>query len=83
MIVQNKDGMWQFHIYAKNVRRYVKKLLRVEEQAHAEDLQIQMRTNIKLGKSFFDISIKEGVSSYLVYGKHDIGIAVVGIVESS
>ena len=36
---------------------------------------------MKLGKSFFAISIKEGVSLYLDYRKQDIGIADVGIVE--
>jgi hypothetical protein len=36
---------------------------------------------MKLGKSFFAISIKEGVSLYLEYRKQDIGIADVGIVE--
>jgi len=36
---------------------------------------------MKLGKSFFAISIKEGVSLYLEYRKQDIGIADVGLVE--
>jgi hypothetical protein len=63
----------------------VEKSLRVKEQALAEelveDLYIEIRNDIKLGKSFFAISIKEGVSLYLDYRKQDIGIADGGIVE--
>ena len=36
---------------------------------------------MKLGKSFFAISIKEGVGLYLEYRKQDIGVADVVIVE--
>lgn len=32
IIFQNKYGMWQFHMYVKNARRYVEKSLRVKEQ---------------------------------------------------
>ncbi|MDA9959730.1 hypothetical protein N9E24_08020 [Alphaproteobacteria bacterium] len=42
---------------------------------------IEIRNDMKLGKSFFAISIKEGVQMYLEYRKQDLGIADVGIVE--
>ena len=85
IIFRNKYDVWQFRMYVKNARRYVEKSLRVKEQARAEelaeDLYIEIRNDMKLGKSFFAISIKEGVSLYLDYRKQDIGIADVGIVE--
>ncbi len=83
--IRNKYDVWQFRMYVKNARRYVEKSLRTKEQAlaeeRAEDLYIEIRNDMKLGKSFFAISIKEGVSLYLDYRKQDIGIADVGIVE--
>jgi hypothetical protein len=85
IIFRNKYDVWQFRMYVKNARRDVEKSLRVKEQARAEelaeDLYIEIRNDMKLGKSFFAISIKEGVSLYLEYRKQDIGIADVGIVE--
>jgi len=44
-------------------------------------LYIEIRNDIKNGKIFFAISIKEGVQMYLEYRKQDVGIADVGIVE--
>ena len=85
VIFKNKYDVWQFRMYVKNARRYVEKSLRTKERAlaeeRAEDLYIEIRNDMKLGKSFFAISIKEGVSLYLEYRKQDIGIADVGIVE--
>ena len=85
IIFKNKYDVWQFRMYVKNTRRYVEKSLRVKEQARAEelaeDLYIEIRNDMKLGKSFFAISIKEGVQMYLEYRKQDVGIADVGIVE--
>ena len=85
IIFRNKYDVWQFRMYVKNARRYVEKSLRVKEQARAEelaeDLYIEIRNDMKLGKSFFAINIKDGVHMYLEYRKQDIGIADVGIVE--
>ena len=79
IIFRNKYDVWQFRMYVKNALRYVEKSLRTKEQAlaeeHAEDLYIEMRNDMKLGKSFFAISVKEGVSLYLECRKQDIGIA--------
>ena len=56
-------------MYVKNARRYVEKSLRTKEQAlaeeRAEDLYIEIRNDMKLGKSFFAISIKEGVADFV------------------
>ena len=85
LLDQNKYDVWQFRMYVKQSRRYVEKSLRTKEQAlaeeRAEDLYIEIRNDIKNGKSFFAISIKEGVQMYLEYRKQDIGVADVGIVE--
>jgi len=85
IIFRNKYDVWQFRMYVKNARRYVEKSLRTKEQARAEelaeDLYIEIRQDMKLGKSFFAISIKEGVQMYLEYRKQDVGVADVGIVE--
>ena len=85
VIFQNKYDVWQFRMYVKQARRYVEKSLRTKEQAlaeeRAEDLYIEIRNDIKNGKSFFAISIKEGVQMYLEYRKQDVGVADVGIVE--
>ena len=85
VIFQNKYDVWQFRMYVKEARRYVEKSLRTKEQApaeeRAEDLYIEIRNDIKNGKSFFAISIKEGVQMYLEYRKQDVGVADVGIVE--
>ena len=84
IIFRNKYDVWQFRMYVKNTRRYVEKSLRVKEQARAEelaeDLYIEIRNDMKLGKSFFAISIKQGVQMYLEYRKQDVGVADVGIV---
>ena len=65
VIFQNKYDVWQFRMYVKQARRYVEKSLRTKEQAlaeeRAEDLYIEIRNDIKNGKSFFAISIKDGV----------------------
>lgn len=85
VIFQNKYDVWQFRMYVKQSLRYVEKSLRTKEQAlaeeRAEDLYIEIRNDIKNGKSFFAISIKEGVQMYLEYRKQDVGVADVGIVE--
>ena len=85
VIFQNKYDVWQFRMYVKQARRYVEKSLRTKEQAlaeeRAEDLYIEIRNDIKNGKSFFAINIKDGVQMYLEYRKQDVGIADVGIVE--
>jgi len=85
IIFRNKYNVWQFRMYVKTAHRYVEKSLRTKEQAlaeeRAEDLYVEIRNDMKLGKSFFSISIKEGLSVYLEYRKQDIGIADVGIVE--
>ncbi len=84
VIFQNKYDVWQFRMYVKQARRYLESL-RTKEQAlaeeRAEDLYIEIKNDIKNGKSFFAISIKEGVQMYLEYRKQDIGVADVGIVE--
>ena len=85
VIFKNKYDVWQFRMYVKNARRYVEKSLRTKERAlaeeRAEDLYIEIRNDMKLGKSFFAITIKEGVALYLEYRKQDVGIADIGIVE--
>ena len=85
VIFQNKYDVWQFRMYFKQARRYVEKSLRTKEQAlaeeRAEDLYIEIRNDIKNGKSFFAISIKESVQMYLEYRKQDVGVADEGIVE--
>ena len=87
VIFKNKYDVWQFRMYVKNARRYVEKSLRTKERAlaeeRAEDLYIEIRNDMKLGKSFFAITIKEGVALYLEYRKQDVGIADIGIVEGS
>ena len=83
IIFRNKYDVWQFRMYVKNARRYVEKSLRVKEQARAEelaeDLYIEIRNDMKLGKSFFAISIKEGVSLYLDYVNKDTKVSDLGI----
>ena len=73
------------YVCEKRTYIYIKKSLRTKEQAlaeeRAEDLYIEIRNDMKLGKSFFAISIKEGVQMYLDYRKQDVGVADVGIVE--
>ena len=68
VIFKNKYDVWQFRMYVKNARRYVEKSLRTKERAlaeeRAEDLYIEIRNYMKLGKSFFAITIKEGVALY-------------------
>ena len=85
VIFQNKYDFWQFRMYDKQARRYLEKSLRTKEQAlaeeRAEDLYIEIRNDIKNGKSFFAISIKEVVQMYLEYSKQDVGVADEGIVE--
>ena len=85
VIFKNKYDVWQLRMYVKNARRYVEKSLRTKERAlaeeRAEDLYIEIRNDMKLGKSFFAITIKEGVALYLEYRKQDVGIADIGIVE--
>ena len=69
IIFRNKYDVWPSHMYVKNARKYVEKSLRTKEQVSAEDrdedLYIEVRNDMKLGKSFFAISIKKGVSLYL------------------
>ena len=85
IIFRNKYNLWHLRMYIKNTRRYVAKSLHTKEQAlleeRATDLYIEIRNNMELGKSFFAISIKEGVALYLEYRKQDIGIANIGIVK--
>ena len=85
IIFRNKYNLWHLRMYIKNTRRYVAKSLHTKEQAlleeRATDLYIEIRNNMELGKSFFTISIKEGVALYLEYRKQDIGIANIGIVK--
>ena len=65
VIFKNKYDVWQLRMYVKTARRYVEKSLRTKERAlaeeRAEDLYIEIRNDMKLGKSFFAITIKEGV----------------------
>ena len=71
--VHRSGDVWQFRMYVKQARRYVEKSLRTKEQAlaeeRAEDLYIEIRNDIKNGKSFFAINIKDGVQMYLEYRK--------------
>ena len=73
IIFRNKYDVWQFRMYVKNARRYVEKSLRVKEQARAEelaeDLYIEIRNDMKLGKSFFAISIKIIVFFFIIFKK--------------
>ncbi len=66
IIFRNKYDVCQFQRHAKNARRYVENSLRTKAHAlaedRAEDLYIEIRNDMTLGKSFFAISIKRGVA---------------------
>ena len=85
VIFQNKFGVWQFRFYVKQAKKYVEKSLRTKEKTIAlergEDLYIEIRNDIKKGKSFVGLSIKDGVSAYLEYRKKEVGMGDNGIVE--
>ena len=84
-IFQNKFGVWQFRFYVKQAKKNIYKSLRTKEKSIAiergEDLYIEIRNDIKKGKSFTAISIKEGVKQYLEHRQKEVGLGDVGIVE--
>ena len=71
VIFQNKFNVWQFRFYVKQAKKYVEKSLRTKEKTTAiergEDLYIEIRNDIKKGKSFFSITTAKCHLFGLVY----------------
>jgi len=70
--------------YVKQAKKYVEKSLRTKEKTIAlergEDLYIEIRNDIKKGKSFVGMTIKDGVNAYLEYRQTEVGMGDDGIV---
>ena len=62
-IFRNKFGVWQFRFYVKEAKKNIYKSLHTKEKTIAlergEDLYIEIRNDIKKGKSFVGMSIKD------------------------
>ena len=71
--IYKRGEYWQFRMWLEKENKYVRKSLRTRNQTTAkergEDAYLEIRSNMKQGKTYFSITTKEGVERYLEFRK--------------
>jgi len=74
--IYKRGEYWQFRMWLEKENKYARKSLRTRNQTTAiergKDAYLEIHANMKLGKTYFSITTKEGVERYLEFRKRDV-----------
>lgn len=75
-IIYKRGEYWHFRMWLNSEGKYARKSLRTRSQSTAielaKDYYLEILSNLKMGKTYFSISTKEGVQKYLEYREKDV-----------
>ncbi|WP_223823205.1 hypothetical protein [Candidatus Enterovibrio altilux] len=79
-----RGAYWHFSMWLNKERKYARKSLRIHSKTIAiekgKEAYLEIFANRKMGKTYFSLTIKEGVNHYLEYRKKNVesGLIVKG-----
>lgn len=80
-VVYKRGEYWQFRMWLPNENKYARKSLNTKNKLIAiergKEYYLEIMSNIKLGKTYFSLTTKEGVEKYLENKEKDIGVSIV------
>jgi integrase len=76
-VVYKRGDYWQFRMWLRAENKYARKSLGTKNRLiaieKAKDYYLEIMSNIKLGKTYFSLTAKEGVEIYLANKEKEIG----------
>jgi integrase len=80
-VVYQRGEYWQFRMWLANENKYARKSLKTKNKMIAlergKEYYLEIMSNIKLGKTYFSLTTKEGVEKYLENKEKEIGTSIV------
>ena len=75
-IIYKRGNYWQFRLWLKNERKYIRKTLQVKDKISeiekGRSLYLEIQGNIKQGKTYYSKTAKEGVALYIEQRLKDV-----------
>jgi len=76
-VIYRRGEYWQFRMWLRAENKYARKSLRTQNKMIAlergKENYFEIMSNMKLGKTYFSLTTKEGVEKYLANKKKEIG----------
>ena len=80
-VIYKRGDYWHFRMWLNGEGKYARKSLRTRSQSTAvekgKEAYLEIYANIKQGKTYFSISTKEGVASYIEYRRKDVDVGLI------
>lgn len=79
--VYKRGDYWYFRLWLRAENKYARKSLNTSNRAtaidRAKDMYLELIANQKIGKKYFSLNAKEGVSRYLEYREKDVKVQAI------
>lgn len=87
-VIYKRGDIWHFRLWLTSEQKYVRKSLQTNNAevatSKAKDLYLSLYADQKAGKSYYSLTVQQGVERYLKYRESDVaaGLIVKGRLET-